>query len=119
MPHHIRLGKMGEDLAVQYLIDKGHRILHRNYKYNKTEIDIISQSYETVVFTEVKTRTTLHFGYPEDAVTKSKKQKILNVLNYYIETFNITIEPRIDIIAITIVRNKVEIVHLEDAFYHF
>ena len=119
MPHNIQLGKMGEDMAAQYLIDKGHKILHRNYTYERGEIDIISQIGDTIVFTEVKTRRNNKYGYPEDAVTDTKKQKILQVATYYMQINRIKTDPRIDIIAITMEGIKPEIVHHEDAFYHF
>ena len=69
MAKHNDLGKMGEDLAVQYLTDKGYEILERNWRNKHKEIDIIAKDGETLVIVEVKTRQSDDHGEPDLAVT--------------------------------------------------
>jgi putative endonuclease len=118
MARHNDLGKKGEDIAVAHLIGKGHNILARNFRYGKAEVDIISSHSGTVVFTEVKTRSTDSYGYPEEAVKGKKKEKLRAAMDFYIEENNIKEEPRFDIISITISDTDNAIYHIEDAFYH-
>lgn len=118
MASHTDLGKRGEDLAADYLIGKGHIILIRNYRHGKSEVDIISQHGDTVVFTEVKTRTSDAFGYPEDAVSSRKQAQLKLAMEQYVLENNITSEPRFDIISIITTRGQTDIHHIEDAFYH-
>lgn len=118
MASHNDLGKRGEDIATAYLAAKGHQILIRNYRYEKSEVDIISRIGDTVVFTEVKTRTSEAFGYPEDAVSPRKQAQLKQAMEQYVSENNIVSEPRFDIISIITTRSKTDIYHIEDAFYH-
>lgn len=118
MASHNDLGKRGEDIAATYLAGKGHTILIRNYRYGKSEVDIISQHGDTVVFTEVKTRASEAFGYPEDAVSPRKQAQLKLAMEQYVLDNNITSEPRFDIISIITTAGKTDIHHIEDAFYH-
>ncbi|MBQ0740568.1 YraN family protein, partial [Aquimarina celericrescens] len=68
MAEHNVLGKKGEKLAIDFLVDKGYDILEKNYRYLKSEIDIIAQKDAIVVAVEVKTRSTPEFGNPQDFV---------------------------------------------------
>ncbi|MBS1686469.1 MAG: YraN family protein [Bacteroidetes bacterium] len=118
MASHNDLGKRGEDIAAQYLAERGHAILVRNYRFEKSEVDIISRVNDTIVFTEVKTRTSEAFGYPEDAVSARKQAQLKLAMEQYVLENNITTEPRFDIVSIIIRRDKTDIHHIEDAFYH-
>ncbi|MCW3128423.1 MAG: hypothetical protein JWO03_4081 [Bacteroidetes bacterium] len=118
MATHNDLGKHGENLAVDYLIAKGHTILIRNYRHEKSEVDIISMVSNVFVFTEVKTRSTDAFGYPEESVSAKKQEKLKLAMEQYVLENNITSEPRFDIISITTAKGKTDIYHIEDAFYH-
>lgn len=71
-----RLGKDGEELAVQFLKDKGYRILEKNYRFGKGEIDIIAKDRDTVIFIEVKSRRSSDFGSPEEAVDFRKQRQL-------------------------------------------
>ena len=100
-----KIGKWGENIAVSYLQDKGYKILNRNYSTRAGEIDIITQVYEDgetyLVFIEVKTRTTLTFGNPEDGVTGRKKDHILKAINIFLdENENLDLPWQIDVLAI-------------------
>ena len=78
------LGKTGEEIATQYLIKNGYRILIRNFRCRQGEIDIIVQDKNEIVFIEVKTRKNRNYGSPIDAVDKRKQQHILNASKYFI-----------------------------------
>lgn len=83
----IKTGKLGEDIAVRYIEKLGYKILERNLHFSKNcEIDIIAQDKDTTVFIEVKTRKTLNYGHPFEAINKGKIQKIYyGVLAYCAE----------------------------------
>ena len=107
------LGKKGEDLACEYLINNGYHILARNYRFSKfCEIDIIAEYKNCTVFIEVKTRKTNSFGTPMEAITKEKYQHIkLGVLNY-VKVNNVK-KFRIDAVGITLYP-KFELQHLKN-----
>ncbi|MBR6034345.1 MAG: YraN family protein [Clostridia bacterium] len=80
------IGKMGEDIACNYLIDKNYNVVERNFKCNQGEIDVIAWDKEKkeLVFIEIKTRTNYEYGMPIDAVDTNKQRHILNTAKYYI-----------------------------------
>ena len=82
-PHKQRLGKIGEDLAVEYLRKHGYRILERNFKKRYGELDIITLSGKILVFVEVKTRIGREFGKPEEAVTPWKLREVIQTAHFY------------------------------------
>ena len=81
--HKIQIGKLGEDLAVQYLKKKGWKILQRNFKARYGEIDIVAQVDKTLVFVEVKTRLNSAYGTPEESVTPRKLREVVETAQYY------------------------------------
>jgi len=84
MSNAIGIGKQGEDLCCQYLLENGYTIIERNFRCKEGEIDIIAKEKEEWVFIEVKTRTNTHYGYPAEALTKWKKEKMLKTIRYYL-----------------------------------
>ena len=118
MASHNELGKRGEEIAADYLTSKGHTILARNYRYEKSEVDIISSLGGTIIFTEVKTRSSDAFGYPEESVSERKQEKLKLAMEQYMSENKLTSEPRFDIVSIITNRGKTDIHHIEDAFYH-
>jgi putative endonuclease len=80
----VTLGQAGEDVAAQYLTANGFEILTRNFRTRLGEIDIIAKAQKTIIFVEVKTRTSIAFGYPAEYVTRSKQQKLLKAAVYYL-----------------------------------
>jgi putative endonuclease len=70
------LGKIGEDLATLYLQDLGYEILMRNWRFQRVELDIVALDDSTLVFCEVKTRSSLSHGIPSEAITPLKIQHI-------------------------------------------
>ncbi len=110
-------GTQGENLAVGYLEKKSYRILERNFRYERGEIDIIAEHNSTLVFIEVKARRSTSFGEPEDAVTSSKQEQIQKVAEGYLFTNSIEgKECRFDVIAIQFENGKANIRHYENAF---
>ena len=96
------LGNLGEDLACDFLIKKGYKILERNFVWRKNEIDIIAEDEKerNVVFVEVKTRNTDYFIQPFEAVDFKKQKAIIKVANAYIRNRNLDLEARFDVISI-------------------
>lgn len=119
MAEHNELGKKGEDLAVEYLQQKGYQILDRNWIFQKAEIDIIAQKDNILAVIEVKTRSSLDFGLPQDFVKQKKIQLLLKAINAYIEDSKIDYEIRFDIISVYKKNEVFEIEHLTDAFFYF
>ncbi|MEI7812885.1 MAG: YraN family protein [Ignavibacteria bacterium] len=80
-----KAGHEGEDLACQFLIDKGLEILERNYHFHKRgEIDIVAREKETLVFVEVKFRKSMNYGSPEEAITKNKMSQVRKLAQAYL-----------------------------------
>lgn len=84
---NIAKGKLGEALAKDYLISQGYKIIETNWHYSKNaEIDIIAKDKGTLVFVEVKTRTSLAFGHPFEAITQTKIRKIKTAIIAYLNS---------------------------------
>ena len=110
------LGATGEQMAARYLEDKGYVILGHNYRNRHKEVDIIALDGGTLVFVEVKTRTTDYFMQPEEAVDHQKRRNIIRVANQYIRNHKRTEPARFDVIAIVKNDNENRIKHIENAF---
>ena len=119
MAYHNELGKIGEQLAIDYLSRNGYTILERNFIYDKAELDIIAQKEKRVIVVEVKTRNSAFFGDPQDFVTKAKIKLMVKAANEYVLTNNIDLEVRFDIISIIKNQHIEKVEHFENAFYHF
>ncbi|ACD89124.1 MAG: YraN family protein [Chlorobium limicola] len=98
-PHS--LGRQGELLAAEYLAGKGYRIIVRNYRHRRNEIDIIAFDGRTLCFIEVKTRGSLEKGHPVESVTPQKQKEIIKAARSYLLTLeNREPDCRFDVIAI-------------------
>ena len=109
-------GKLGEDLAVNYLINKGYQILERNWRSGHKEIDIIALDGDTLVAVEVKTRKSNTYGEPDIAVDAMKQQMLIWAADAYVRYKNLDVEVRFDIVSIVITDTGEHIEHIEDAF---
>lgn len=112
-------GKLGEQKAMEHLLGKGYAILERNYRYLKAEIDIIARKDDTLAIVEVKSRNV---GFLEDIsnAINTKKVKLLTMAaDHYVQENDLDVEVRFDVITVVQNGNKMEIEHLENAFYHF
>ena len=119
MAEHNELGKLGEALAVEFLQKNGYTILETNWTFQKAEIDIIAQKETILAVVEVKTRSSIDFGLPQDFVKPKKIQLLVKAVNEYVISNDLEVEVRFDIIALRKEGKKFTIEHLEDAFYHF
>jgi putative endonuclease len=119
MAYHNDLGKIGEQLAVEYLLSKGYEIVVCNYMFQKAEIDIIAKHDNMMVCVEVKTRNSDFFGDPQEFVSKSKIKLLVKAMDAFIIENDIQLESRFDIIAILKNKTTEQLTHYENAFYHF
>lgn len=110
------LGKVGEDIVIKYLLDKGYKILERNYFCKIGEIDIVALDGDEFVFIEVKTRSQKMFGDPVDAVDLSKRNHIYRTAEYYIMKAGIENRKiRFDVIEVKQYENAVRINQIKNA----
>ncbi|KUO74907.1 MAG: hypothetical protein APF77_06510 [Clostridia bacterium BRH_c25] len=79
------LGAFGESMASAYLTECGYRVLERNFSCKAGEIDIIAIQGDTVVFIEVKSRSSVKYGQPSEAVSIPKQRKIVKTALYYMQ----------------------------------
>lgn len=109
------LGKKGEDIAVEYLEEKGYQILERNWRLKKAEIDIICTKDNTLIFVEVKTKSYQYFGKPEESITQRKEELWVFGAFEYAHRHQHEGEIRFDIISILWGKNtRPEINHFQD-----
>lgn len=121
------IGEQGEALAARFLEAKGYRIMERNYRFNREEVDLICfQPYERyeeggeLVFVEVKARRGLGFGRPEEAVTRPKQQAIMRVAEAFLHEYRLeNALVRFDVVAVLFGPDGPEIEHFENAFGMF
>lgn len=113
-PHE--LGKLGEQLANDYLVNHGYQILARNWRLGHKEIDIIALMDDVLAIVEVKTRKTDDFGEPDIAVGRDKQRMLVKAADAYVRYKNLNVEVRFDIVSIVFTNGEPEIEHIEDAF---
>ncbi len=119
MAAHNDLGKHGEQLAIDYLINKGFVIRETNWRFQKAEVDIIAQKEDVLAVVEVKTRSNSYFGDPQEFVNYEKIRLLTKTIDHYVIELDLDVEVRFDVIGIVKTDFKTSIIHLEDAFYHF
>jgi len=120
MADHNDFGKVAEDLATDFLVKANYKILVRNFRYLKAEVDIIAEFENQIIIVEVKARQTDAFLEPQEAVNKKKIKLLISAANYFIEENNIDKEVRFDIISVLPNKQKtLEIHHIIDAFQSF
>ena len=100
MAEHNDLGKFGEELAVDFLEKNGYEILETNWIFDKAEIDIIAQKENILAVVEVKTRSSLDFGLPQEFVKPKKIQLLVKAINEYVTQNDLDVQVRFDIVAI-------------------
>jgi putative endonuclease len=106
MAHHNETGAWGEKLAVDYLTGNNFTIVDQNWRYSHWEIDVIASRNEILHFIEVKTRRSLKFGYPEEAVTKTKMEYLIKATEEYLYQHPVWERIQIDILSILLEKNK-------------
>ena len=112
-----QFGKKSESIAVRHLRKSGYRILEQNYRTKLGEIDIIAKDKETLVFVEVKARSSALFGNPKWAITPRKQKKISMVALYYLKaTKQSNAKARFDVVAISSKKGNLKIETIKNAF---
>ena len=112
-----QFGEAGEALAARLLSKRGYKILETNHRNPLGEIDLIARDGDTLVFVEVKTRQSLHFGNPKWAVTPRKQRKLSMVALYYLKTTGQSqSKARFDVVAIHSAGPRPEIELVRNAF---
>jgi len=117
-------GKRGEDLAAEYLEARGYRVLERNYRFLRAEVDLICflpyEGYEVggeLIFVEVKARKSATFGYPEGAVGRDKRKNLLKAARAFLYERKMEgATCRFDVVAITGTGAGMDLEHIENAF---
>lgn len=119
MGKHNEFGKEGERLATEFLAEKGYIIKHKNYRYLKSEIDIIAQKEDVLAIVEVRARSNDQIISIAETITPKKIKLLVMGADHYVTSNELDVEVRFDVI--TILKNKkiFKIEHLESAFYHF
>jgi putative endonuclease len=110
-------GKFYEDLAINFLKQKGYKILERNYICSFGEIDIIAHKENILCFIEVKARTKRSFGKPLEAITQLKQKRMVKVAEYYCIKNKVSNKPlRFEVIGIEFTKDETIFEHVENIF---
>jgi putative endonuclease len=111
-------GVRGEDLAVAYLKKKGYKVIERNYRCQWGEVDLIARHKGTLIFVEIKSRSSSDFGLPQDAVDRFKQEKLIQAAKAYMAEHHLqeTIPARFDVVAIQLTPSGPEMELIKDAF---
>ena len=110
------IGAAGEKEASKYLQSKGYQIITNNYRSRFGEIDIIAKDKDTIVFIEVKTRSSSNFGSPADSVNYHKLRKLIKTSQFYVSRFNIS-DYRFDVIEVSLQDGGFYVNHLENVTF--
>lgn len=120
MAEHNDFGNLAENLAAEFLVKKNYKILARNFRYQRAEIDIVTEFEDLIVVVEVKARSYNTLIEPQEAVTKKKIKAILLCSDFFMNENSIDKEVRFDIITVLPDEKGVlQINHIEDAFQSF
>jgi putative endonuclease len=112
--HNQRLGQRGETLATRWYEDHGYRVVDRNWRCPRGEIDLVASGHGVVVFCEVKTRSSYRFGHPAEAVTAAKQHRIHRLGAAWIEAAGLHRPPRRRFDIAAVVQGQVSVI--EGAF---
>ncbi|MCR4828537.1 MAG: YraN family protein [Bacteroidales bacterium] len=110
------IGKQGEDIARQYLLDHDYEIVETNWRMGHLEADIIAYKDHRLVFVEVKTRKNVTYGSPEEFVDHKKQKAYIKLANAYVLKYNRMEEVQFDIIGILYNNEGHELIHLPAAY---
>ena len=118
MATHNVLGQRGEAIARSFLEEKGYEILDENWCFGKAEVDLIAYRDRRMIFVEVKARSSVGFGQPEEFVTETKQALLQKAAEEYLYLMKFNGEIRFDIISILFQKSgEYTIKHIEDAFW--
>jgi putative endonuclease len=115
---NIQIGKEGETFAASYLLDLGYKVLDLNWRHHHWELDIIASFGNTLHFVEVKTRTSVQYGYPEEHISVKKMKHLKNAACHYHYLHPNYKNIQFDVIAINFVSGKDPVVYfIEDVYF--
>ena len=106
MRRHLETGKEGELLAARWLINNGYEVLYLNWRHSHYEIDVIATRNKVLHFIEVKTRTNIQFGHPEESVSKKKFSHLMTAAEEFMFRYPRWQRVQYDILSITMLRNE-------------
>ncbi len=116
MAEHNELGKRGEEEACRYLSEQGYRILERNWRFRKAELDIIAEGPDHIAFVEVKARESNRFGNPHEFISKAQQKHLIKAANAYAEAEDLQKDLQFDVVSITF-KPEFRLEHFKEAFY--
>lgn len=121
---HLLKGRSGENIAEETLRVNGYRIMARNWRYDRLEVDFVAKDEGTLVFIEVKTRNEISYGQPYEAVDRQKERRLARAANAYIHRYGHRGEIRFDIISVVLPQDlpggmslRPEVRLIKDAFW--
>lgn len=118
MSKHNKIGEKGEQIAADYLLNKGYIIVYRNWRSGRKEVDIIAEKDGMLVIAEIKTRSRQDIAFPEEFVNKRKQQHLKTAADAFMMAHPQYRDIRFDIVSVIMAGDEVkEIVHFEEAFY--
>lgn len=113
------LGQQAEQRALAYFLNRNNRLLEKNYRFRKAEVDMIFQKDNFLVVVEVKARSSHYFGEAETFVSPKKIQLLVMAMDHYIQKHELDVEVRFDIMVYHVEGKHWNQKHLKDAFYFF
>ena len=117
MGSRMELGKRGEELAIGFLKKLHYKILEKNFRCKLGEIDIIALQGKTLVFIEVKTRSSLEYGSPQTSVTPKKRNQLTKVAFFYLQKNRLFgRDARFDVVSVELDSDKEKIELIRNAF---
>lgn len=117
-PSH-QLGKRGEEIAANWLMKNGYRIIERRWKWKQMEIDIVATVGELLVIVEVKSRSSANHAEADDNLSMRQQRCLFDITEHYMEIKAVELEVRYDLIVVVDHGETHSIEHIEDAFYPF
>ena len=112
----MKLGLIGENRAVEFLIEKKYQIIQRNWKFNKYEIDIIAIDNRELVIIEVKTRIN-SLQNTREIISKSQQKRIISAADSFIKENKIDLDVRFDMILVEKIIKSYKFTHIKEIFY--
>ena len=117
MAKHLDIGNAGEAAVVEYLRAAGCTVLETNWRHGRAELDVIAKENDTLIFVEVKTRSS-NFSAPQASVTPHKQKLLTKAAQGYMRIIKHDWDFRFDVFAVHYVNeNDIRIEHLKDAFF--
>lgn len=116
MARHNQIGHLGEQLACNFLEGLGYHVLATNWRWEQKEVDIICEHAGFLIFVEVKTRTSLRHGLPEESVNLQKQKFLIEAAEAYLEMMASEQEIRFDIVSVVDPFGEPQVYHIEEAF---